>query len=239
VSGSLEGRVAVVTGASRGIGRATAIELAQAGARVFAAARNRDRLEELQAQVRKEGNDLQAVACDVSVEAEVERLFDAADRAGGATILVCSAGVLRKAPFEEISLVDWRAVLDVNLTGMFLCCRRAFQSMKPLGGGGIVTMSSLSGVYAVEKFPGLVAYNVSKYGVIGLTEGVAVEGRPYGISAVCLSPGAVDTQMLRDAGNDLRPGLQPEHVAELILRLLESPMRSFSGANIPLFSNEP
>ena len=73
--------------------------------------------------------------------------------------------------------------------------------------GRIVTISSLSGVYATEKFPGLAAYNVSKYGVIGLTEAIAVEGKEHGISAICLSPGAVDTEMLRRANPALRPGL--------------------------------
>ena len=81
--------------------------------------------------------------------------------------------------------------------------------MRPAGEGRIVTIASLSGVYATEKFPGLAAYNVSKYGVIGLTEAIAVEGRPHGISAICVSPGAVDTQMLRRANPDLRPGLTP------------------------------
>jgi NAD(P)-dependent dehydrogenase (short-subunit alcohol dehydrogenase family) len=109
--------------------------------------------------------------------------------------------------------------------------------MRRLGGGRIVTISSLSGIYGTEKFPGLVAYNASKYGVVGLTEGLAVEGRPHGISALCLSPGAVDTEMLREANPDLRPGLRPQDVAELIVRLLDSPMASLSGANIPLFSN--
>jgi 3-oxoacyl-[acyl-carrier protein] reductase len=84
---------------------------------------------------------------------------------------------------------------------------------------------------------GLTAYNVSKYGVIGLTEAIAVEGRRHGISAICVSPGAVDTQMLRRANPELRPGLTPGDVAELILALLDSPLAPASGANIPLFSN--
>jgi NAD(P)-dependent dehydrogenase (short-subunit alcohol dehydrogenase family) len=103
--------------------------------------------------------------------------------------------------------------------------------------GRIVTIASLSGVYATEKFPGLAAYNASKYGVVGLTEALAVEGKKHGISAICVSPGAVDTEMLRRANPDLRPGLTPEDVAELILALLDSPLVPASGANIPLFSN--
>jgi 3-oxoacyl-[acyl-carrier protein] reductase len=78
---------------------------------------------------------------------------------------------------------------------------------------------------------------VSKYGVIGLTEAIAVEGKPFGITAICLSPGAVDTQMLRQANPELRPGVTPGEVAQLIVSLLDSPMAAASGANIPLFSN--
>jgi NAD(P)-dependent dehydrogenase (short-subunit alcohol dehydrogenase family) len=109
--------------------------------------------------------------------------------------------------------------------------------MVPAGEGRIITFGSLSGIYATEKFPGLAAYNVSKYGVIGLTEAIAAEGKEHGISAVCLSPGAVDTQMLRRANPALRPGLTPDDVAELIIALLNSPLAAASGANIPLFSN--
>ncbi len=100
-----------------------------------------------------------------------------------------------------------------------------------------MNIASLSGVYATEKFPGLAAYNVSKYGVIGLTEAIAVEGKEVGISAICLSPGAVDTEMLRRANPALRPGVTPDQVAALIVALIDSPFVTASGANIPLFSN--
>jgi NAD(P)-dependent dehydrogenase (short-subunit alcohol dehydrogenase family) len=109
--------------------------------------------------------------------------------------------------------------------------------MAGAGEGRIITIGSLSGVYGTEKFPGLAAYNVSKFGVIGLTEAIAVEGKQHGISAVCLSPGAVDTEMLRRANPALRPGLTPQDMATLIVALLDSPLPAVSGANIPLFSN--
>jgi len=145
--------------------------------------------------------------------------------------------VLTKVPLEETSVETWEKTLATNLTGMFLCCRAAFHSMQRAGGGRIVNLASLSGVYGTEKFPGLAAYNVSKYGVIGLTEAIAVEGREHGISAVCISPGAVDTDLLRQANPLLKPGLKPADVARLIVTLLDQPMDSLSGANIPLFSN--
>jgi len=156
---------------------------------------------------------------------------------GPPTALVCAAAVLHKAAFDATSLERWEETIRINLTGAFLCCRKAFPLMRDAGGGRIVNLGSLSGIYGTEKFPGLAAYNVSKYGVIGLTEALAVEGRPHGISAICLSPGAVETEMLRRANPQLRASLTPSQVGALIVSLLEGPVVPASGANIPLFSN--
>src|SRR6266536_1487913 len=209
----LADRVAVVTGASRGIGAATAVAIGAAGAHVFLAARGSAALDGVADHIRR------------------------ADGTGRLAALVCAAGVLRPAPFAETTSQTWEHTLAVNLTGSFLCCRAAFNAMRHAGVGRIVNIASLSGIYATEKFPGLAAYNVSKYGVIGLTEAIAVEGKRHGISAICVSPGAVATQMLRQANPELRPGLTPADVAALIVALLDSPLAPASGANIPLFSN--
>jgi NAD(P)-dependent dehydrogenase (short-subunit alcohol dehydrogenase family) len=233
----LAGRLALVTGASRGIGAATAQALAGAGARVVLAARGIEALEAVTAEIREGGGDARAVPTDVARPRDVEALFAAIQGSGPLAALVCAAAVLTPAPFEETTPEIWERTLAVNLTGSFLCCRAAFGAMRAGGGGRIVNIASLSGVYATEKFPGLAAYNVSKYGVIGLTEAIAVEGKPLGISAICLSPGAVDTEMLRQANPELRPGLTPVDVAHLIVALLDSPLAAASGANIPLFSN--
>lgn len=233
----LAGRVAMVTGASRGIGAATAEALAGAGAHVVLAARDRDTLANVASGIQAAGGGATPVPADVSKVEDVDRLFAAAAQVGPVTALVCAAGVLTSAPFGETTYDIWEETLGVNLTGSFLCCRAAFTAMRAAGEGRIVNIASLSGIYATEKFPGLAAYNVSKYGVVGLTEAIAVEGRQHGISAICVSPGAVDTRMLRQANPDLRPGLTPDDVAELILALLDSPLAPASGANIPLFSN--
>jgi 3-oxoacyl-[acyl-carrier protein] reductase len=233
----LAGRLAVVTGASRGIGAATARAMAAAGARVVLAARDGQALDSVTAQIKDAGGQATPVLTDVSSEAAVERLFAEVTRMGQLGALVCAAGVLTPAPFAETTSAAWDETLGVNLTGTFLSCRAAFTAMAPAGEGRIITIGSLSGVYATEKFPGLAAYNVSKFGVIGLTEAIAVEGKQHGISAICLSPGAVDTEMLRRANPALRPGLTPDDVAELIVALLDSPLAAVSGANIPLFSN--
>jgi NAD(P)-dependent dehydrogenase (short-subunit alcohol dehydrogenase family) len=233
----LAGRVAVVTGASRGIGAATAAAMAAAGAHVVLAARDGQALNGVAGRIKAAGGQATPVPTDVSDEAAVERLFAEVADLGRLSALVCAAGVLTPALFAETKSALWHETLGVNLTGTFLCCRAAFTAMIPGSEGRIVNIASLSGVYATEKFPGLAAYNVSKYGVIGLTEAIAVEGKEHGISAICLSPGAVDTEMLRRANPALRPGLTPADVAELIVALLDSPLAPVSGANIPLFSN--
>ena len=236
-AGWLAGRLAVVTGASRGIGAATAAAMAAAGAHVVLAARDRRALDGVAGRIADAGGQATPVPTDVSDEAAVGRLFAGAARIGPLSALVCAAGALTPAPFAGTTPALWHEMLGVNLTGTFLCCRAAFIAMAAAGEGRIITIASLSGVYATEKFPGLAAYNVSKYGVVGLTEAIAVEGKEHRISAVCLSPGAVDTQMLRRANPALRPGLTPGEVADLIVALLDGPLAAVSGANIPLFSN--
>jgi NAD(P)-dependent dehydrogenase (short-subunit alcohol dehydrogenase family) len=226
-----------VTGASHGIGAATAAAIASAGAHVVLAARDRQALGKVACAITDAGGHATTVPTDVSNEVAVERLMARVADLGQLSALVCAAGVLTPALFAETTSALWDETLAVNLTGTFLCCRAAFTAMVPGGEGRIVNIASLSGVYATEKFPGLTAYNVSKFGVIGLTEAIAVEGKEHGISAVCLSPGAVDTEMLRRANPALRPGLSPADVGELIVALLDAPLASASGANIPLFSN--
>ena len=233
----LAGRLAVVTGASRGIGAATAAAVATAGAHVVLVARDGAALDDVAGRIKEAGGLATAVPTDVSDETAVERLFAEVAGHGQLAALVCAAGTLTRVPFPETTSRIWDQTLGVNLTGTFLCCRAAFGAMLPAGGGRIVNLASLSGVYATEKFPGLAAYNVSKYGVVGLTEAIAVEGKKHGISAICVSPGAVDTEMLRRANPALRPGLTADDVAELIVALLDSPLVPASGANIPLFSN--
>src|SRR6266566_3189812 len=155
----LAGRVAVVTGASRGIGAATAEAIAAAGAHVVLAARDREALDRVAGHIRRSGGEATPVPTDVSRVDEVERLFATVEGVGGLAALVCAAGVLRSAPFAEITPESWGETLDVNLTGSFLCCRAAFVAMRRSREGRIVNIFSFTGAAATEKFPGLTAYN--------------------------------------------------------------------------------
>jgi NAD(P)-dependent dehydrogenase (short-subunit alcohol dehydrogenase family) len=233
----LAGRVAVVTGASRGIGRATAEAIAREGAHAIIAARGVAGLNATVTAIRDSGGQATAVPTDVRDASAVKDLFSIANDVGPPAALVCAAGTLERESFDDISLASWEHTISVNLTGVFNCCRAAFPMMRNAGGGRIVNIASLSGVYATEKFPGLAAYNTTKYGVIGLTEAIAVEGKPFGVTAISLSPGAVDTDMLRRANPSLRAGVSAAQVAAMIVALLDSPFSIASGANVPLFSN--
>lgn len=235
---TLVGKVAIVTGASRGIGCAVAAEFAARGASVILAARDGERLRQNVAEIGSSGGLALAVPTDVSDEASVAALFErASETFGPVNLLVNSAGAVANRPFAEMDSATWDHVLAVNLRGTFLCCRAAFQAMIPLDGGVIVNLSSLSGVRGVEKFPGLSAYNTSKFGVAGLSEILAVEGRPHNIRVIAVSPGAVDTEMLRAAAPHLKASMTPEELARIIAFLVGPDARPLSGTNLEIFSN--
>lgn len=235
---SIQHRVAIITGAGRGVGRATARRFAREGASVVLFSRTAGHLDEIVAEITREGGQALAVVGDVSREEDVHRLFETTRTTyGRVDILVNCAGIVAVQPFVEMDVAIWDAVLGVNLRGTFLCCLEAFRIMAAQKQGIIVNISSLSGVKGVEKFAGLSAYNVSKAGVIGLTEILAVEGKPYNIRVCAVSPGAVDTEMLRQAAPHLKAGMTSDDMAELLLFLVDDSGRMLSGTNIEIFSN--
>jgi NAD(P)-dependent dehydrogenase (short-subunit alcohol dehydrogenase family) len=224
--------VAVVTGAGRGVGRAIARRLSTTHT-VVAVARTVSEL----AQTAEGRPAIHPHRADVGVRGAMSEVAAAAAELGRLAIWVNNAATLEPQPLAAISDAQWRDVMAVNLDAAFAGCREAFTRMRDSGGGVIVNMASLSGVAGVEKFVGLASYNVSKAGLIALTEAVALEGRPHGVRCVALSPGAVDTAMLRRAAPHLRAGMTPEDVAAIVEFLVSEAAAPLSGTNIPIYSN--
>ncbi|MDQ6847304.1 MAG: SDR family oxidoreductase [Candidatus Dormibacteraeota bacterium] len=224
--------VAVVTGAGRGIGRAIAQRLAGRYT-VLAVARTAAEL----AATAAGRPEIHVHPADVGSAGAMAEIAAAAAELGGIAVWVNNAASLDPQPLADISDESWRAVMAVNLDAAFAGCREALRRMAAGGGGVIVNIASLSGVAGVEKFPGNASYNVSKAALIGLTEAVALEGREHRVRCVALSPGAVDTAMLRRAAPHLRAGMTPEDVAAIVEFLVSDAAAPLSGTNIPIYSN--
>ncbi len=198
--------IAVVTGGSRGIGAAVMREMAARG---------------------YDCRDLSRTSGhDVGDEASISRFFG---ELGRLDALVNNAAILELARVVDMEIETWDEVLRVDLRGAFLCSQAAFRLMEP--GGAIVNVSSLSGVSGTDKFPKMSAYVAAKSGLVGLTEALAVEGRPLGIRVNAVSPASVDTEMGRLAGIGQEP-LSPEEVARIIAWLATPESAPLTGANI-------
>ena len=190
----LEGKVALVTGASSGIGRACALAMAEAGADIVVNGRSQmPQAEEVAHQIEAMGRKAIAVQADVSKPEDVDRLVSqAVDSLGKVDILFNNAGIAEFATLEETSDEMWQRTLDVNLKGHFLCCRRVVPEMKKLGKGKIINNGSIFGHQGV---PNAVAYGVTKMGIHGLTRCLAVELAPNKINVNAVAPGNVVTPM--------------------------------------------
>ena len=193
----LQDQVAIVTGGGSGIGKGIARAFAGEGCSVAIAGRTVSRLEAAAEELGASGSEVIAIPTDVTDEAQVVALFaQTVDRFGRLDILVNSSGAFDGGPIEDLSLEAWENVIGACLTGPFLCIREAFRIMKPAGGGRIINIGSISAQRSrVNSAP----YTSSKFGVWGLTQSAALEGRPYGISVGCLHPG--NTAVERRAGS--------------------------------------
>jgi NAD(P)-dependent dehydrogenase (short-subunit alcohol dehydrogenase family) len=189
--GQLQNRIAVITGASTGIGQSIAAAFAAEGAKTVLASRSREKLEVAANEIRGAGGSVRVVPTDVTTEDEVIDLFrQTLDWFGRVDILVNNAGVSKGAPTEELSLEVWQQVLGVNLTGAFLCSREAFKIMKAQRSGRIINIGSVS---AKVPRPNSAPYTTSKFGLEGLTRSLALDGRAYGIAASIIHPGNTAT----------------------------------------------
>jgi len=200
----LDGRVAVVTGASAGLGVVLAETLAAAGARVVLAARRVERLEALAARIEESGAEALAVGCDVSREADVDALARATlERFGRVDVLVNNAGVNEVVPAEEESLESWERVVGIGLTGAFLCAQRLGRPMLEAGSGSIVNVASVLGLVASAQIK-QASYCAAKGGLISLTRELAGQWARRGVRVNALAPGWFESEMTADMFGDER-----------------------------------
>jgi NAD(P)-dependent dehydrogenase (short-subunit alcohol dehydrogenase family) len=216
--GFLGGKIAVVTGGNRGIGRGISEALSREGATVALTSRHVDHA--VQA-AREIGGKALGFGCDVRSYEQVQALFREVDgKAGGCDILVNNAGIGIFGPVTDMKPEDWRAVIGTNLDGVFHCCREAIPLMRKRGGGYIFNISSLAGK---NPFVNGAAYNASKFGLNGFSEALMMEVRYDGIRVSYLMPGSVATEFGSGSARKQGWALTPEDVAEVVLDLLRSP----------------
>ncbi len=218
----LAGTVSLITGASRGIGLAIAHTVGRMGSKVAICARNPERLRAAAAEL---GFPVLALPADVTRSSDVGLLVDETERLlGPVDILVNNAGIGRFAPVQEATEADWDAVLDTNLKAVFLLSRLVAPGMIRRRGGHIVNIASLAGKSA---FAGGAIYCASKWGLLGLTQSMAEDLRPFGIRVTAICPGTVATEFSPHGDKDPRKMLQPEDVAHAVEMILTETPESF------------
>jgi NAD(P)-dependent dehydrogenase (short-subunit alcohol dehydrogenase family) len=220
MSTQLHEKVAVVTGAGRGIGKVIAQTLAKNGATVVAAARTANEIDSLAAEITDAGAKAIAIQTDITNETSVKKLFAAIDKElGPVDILVNNAGMGVFSHLVDCSSEDFARVIAVNAGGTFLCSREAFKRMIPQKSGYIINISSILGIRAYVNQG---AYTAAKHGVMGLTKTLAIEGQPHGIRVSAVLPGGVNTEMIRQSRPDLNIDelLEPDDIAAAVMYLL-------------------
>jgi len=238
----LKDRIAIVTGATRGMGRAVSERFAGEGAVTVLADLREGKLLELAASLEEKGAGAMPRVCDVSDHFEVSALVnEVMEEYGRIDILVNAAGIMYPTKFHEMSVEEWDKVMDVNLRGTFLTMREVFPHMMARGGGRIVNFSSTAG-RTVSTLGGA-HYTASKHAVIGLTRAVAREGGGYGIRVNAVCPGLIDTEMVRstidaetvreiERSFPITRSGTPEEVAELVLFLVSDRSAYITGAAV-------
>jgi NAD(P)-dependent dehydrogenase (short-subunit alcohol dehydrogenase family) len=220
----LTGRTALVTGASRGIGRAIALRLAQLGARLLLVAHDPAALTAVQQEIARQGGDAEVLSCDLTSASAVEALGRDVEAAGGCAILINCAGIGKiGAPLHEMSLKDFDAVFATNVRAPYLLMRAVVPGMIARGGGHIVNISSLAGQGTLANGA---AYAASKSALNALTYSTAEELRAHNIRVSVVAPGSVNTAFGR-GGKDRTKMLQPEDVAGVVAMLVTQPPQSF------------
>lgn len=232
----IEGKTAIVTGGSRGIGLAIARALAERAADVLICAREKAALDGAVEDLRSKAKSrVEGTICDVRDYEQVRAMVEKAARLfGGVDILINNAGVGFFRKIEELSIEEWRATIETNLSGAFYCSKEVIPLMKQRGGGFIINIGSLAGRNA---FAGGTAYNASKFGLIGFSEALLQDVRYDHIRVSCIMPGSVNTGFSgRDRAEDWK--LMPEDVARVVVSVLEMEPRAMTSL-VELRPSEP
>jgi 3-oxoacyl-[acyl-carrier protein] reductase len=229
---NLAGQTVIVTGGSKGIGRAICLALAMEGANIIIAARNESKIKEIVDKLKKRGSKALTIQADVRNEEDVRHLISrTVDEYGRLDILINNAGVAHKKRLEETTLEEYNEIMDTNLKGVFLCTKYAIPHIRNSQNGKIINISSGAGLHGI---PELSVYCASKFGVNGITESIASElAGEIKVYSIC--PGGVDTDMYRSLFGH-RPKLKPEHIAEKVLELVSPDSKVASGKIIEIYA---
>lgn len=227
-------KIALVTGAGRGIGAALALELCRRGARVIAIARSNA---ELQATAKIAGENFISRSCDISDPTQIKNLFEGLGKADLLpSIVINNAGVITVKSVEDLTSEDYDQMMNVNLRATFLVSQEIFKRAKQES--SILNVSSLGGVLGQRKFSGFSLYTAAKSAVVGLTEAMAVEGRAKKIRVNVVCPGAVDTRMLREALPNMKAQKKPEDVVENFLSVIERSFLESLTGHVEVLNND-
>ncbi len=219
----LKGKVAIITGAGTGIGKGISRALAGAGADLVLASRNKENLQKTKDELKEYNSEVNIIPTDITKEEEVISLFrQTMDIFGHLDIMINNSGVSVGKSIDELSLQEWNQVVDLNLTGTFLCSREAMKIMKAQGGGRIVNIGSISG-----QMPRLnsAPYVATKFGIAGLTKATALEGRDFGVAASCVHPGnvAIERRVFSGSTQDQEPMMSVDDIAKVVLTAITLP----------------
>jgi NAD(P)-dependent dehydrogenase (short-subunit alcohol dehydrogenase family) len=241
----LKGKVAIVTGARRGMGRTHALILAKAGAKVAVADISLEDCEKVVEEIKKQKGEAIAVKCDVSKKAEIENLVrKTINEFGRLDILINNAGICQFKPFLELTEEEWDRTININLKGYFLCAQAAAKEMVKQKSGVIVNIASIAMGQVGVGFPAIAHYCASKGGIVAMTEAMALELAPFNIRVNAIAPGAIDTPMAASTSQDpkmlegtlsqipLRRMGKPEEVSNLVLFLASDDSSYMTGSTV-------
>jgi len=241
----LKNKIAIVTGARRGMGRTHSLLLAKAGAKVVVSDISKEDCQKVVEEIKREGGEALSVKCDVLKKEEIEEMVKkTVEKFGKLDILVNNAGICQFKPFLELTEEEWDETLDINLKGYFLCAQASAKEMAKQKSGAIINIASVVMGQQGIGFPNIVHYCASKGGIIGMTEALAVELAPYNIRVNAISPGMIETSMISSVKQDpkiieamlaripMHRAGRPEEVSNLVLFLASEESSYITGSTI-------